>query len=229
MRNIGYALMLCAGLVGCSAAPDASSQFNPAKTPLMPLDGGKTIGPGGGRVSVGPLTLDFPPGAVSERVHITVVPVQPGRPADPTDEIGPAVPVRPPVTFSVWVRPEDLSLSQPVRVTFATGADVTTAALALALPRPTHELAWEPLPGQGRSPGLVWSLSRHLGIFGLVQVDCCSGVSGVGDCSLRCDVGPLHYVCDGRSDDPTCCDPFTGSPQEEPLTLCQISPPDLGR
>jgi hypothetical protein len=227
MWNIGYALVL-AGIV---AGPGCSKEPGPPEMPPMtsiPMFGGRNIGPEGGGVSVGPVTVVLPPGALSHRVRISVEPVTPGQPADPGERNGPVVPLLPPVTTPSSVQPADLVLSRPVQVIFATDANVATVALARLSPQPDRTLAWEPLSGQGRSPGLLWAKSDHLGIFGLVQVNCCSGTTMDNGCTISCDVGPLHYVCDGPAGDASCCDPFGSSPQGEPVQLCGVPAPDLG-
>lgn len=213
MRPGALALL---GLVACSAPAPPPDDPEPPPADLAVVSGGRLIGPAGGRVSVGPVTLEFPEGALGETVRITVTPVRPGGPTEPGS---PPVPTEPAPSATVAVTPADLPLRRAVKISIATEREIASLAVARVGPLPPLLAAWQPLPAQGRSPSLVWAQSPFLGTFGLVPVSCCTD-SGVASCSVRCDVGGLRYRCDAESGKAGCCDAYARTPQQGIDALC---------
>ncbi|MCS6913591.1 MAG: hypothetical protein RMK29_09685 [Myxococcales bacterium] len=217
MRRVAPCLVLAAqaGLVACTmSATEPEAELHSGGADLSVVGGARLLGPGGGRLSVGPVTVEFPPGALAETVRITLTPVRPGAQVEPGDL---TVPLEPPSIAPVRIGPESLLLHRPLKVSIATQQDMqemTVARVGRLLPQTT---AWLPLPGQGRSPSLLWAQTTHLGVFALVPATCCRDGA---TCSVRCDVGPLRYRCMGSSGQPGCCDPFARPPQWGEPPLC---------
>ena len=208
------ALLLLSACAAPSALPIVEEP-PPEPADLAAVSGGKSIGPAGGRVSVGPVTLEFPEGALTETVRITVTPVRPGGEVEPGDA---RVPTEPPPAAPVLVGPANLMLRRPVKVSFATASDAPQAVARVAI-LPPQPSAWMPLSGQGRSPSLFWAQSPYLGVFAVVPVSCCE-VSDVATCSTRCDVGALRYRCDAAPGRTGCCDPYARTPRTGGDLLC---------
>lgn len=220
MRWVAPCLILAAqaGLAACTV-PEAGPEVEllAEGADLSVVSGARVLGPAGGRLSVGPITLEFPEGALAETVRITVTPVRPGAPVEPGDLV---VPVEPLPIAPVRVGPESLLLRRPVKVSIATQRNVQEVTVARVGLFPPQTAAWLPLPGQGRSPSLLWAQTPYLGVFALVPATCCG--DGVA-CSVRCDVGPLRYRCEGAPGRPGCCDPFARMPQWGEPPLCSLT------
>lgn len=205
-------LCLTLGITACSAAAEDGFPpplVRPPTTGVPVTSGGKVIGPAGGRLSVGPVALEFPEGALAEPVRITV--------AQPAE--GMAAPEEPAAMLQVVVGPE-VGLRRPVRVTFTTAADVLGWAVGRQGEWGVQGRVWLPLPAQQTSPGLIWGQTSYLGTFGLVAARCCKESIGVDQpCEVGCDVGPLRYACEGLGGG-ACCDPYARNPSADPKPRC---------
>lgn len=205
-RAFGPLPVVLSALWGC-AADDLGGAGVPALPEVSEIPGGKTIGPSGGRVSVGSFTLEVPEGAVGVPVRISVVAVRKGLPAEPLAE------------SPVQVEPPSLELRRLVRVSFTTAADSARVVVAHLSPYGDKGPTWLPLAGQRPSPGLRSAEAEALGTFALVPARCCTETGVEPACSVGCDVGALHYRCEGKGGG-TCCDVFARSPLPGQTALC---------
>lgn len=186
--------------------------------------GSQLVGRDGARFSVGPVTLEFPDGAVAAPVRITVMPSRAGDLVDPRDETGQVVPTRPQVYGPVRIGPVDLPLSRSIKIMFAAPPETPGVTLSVARVAPLagqQAWAWLPLSGQRSSPGLLWTQTAQLGVFGLIALQCCSPPpQGGARCAVACDTDDLRYRCDASDGQRECCDPLASPPQQDTPAGC---------
>lgn len=200
----GQSFLLCLLVGACQGAEGMPPEQDAAAH--AGSHAARTIGPEGGRVTAGPVSLDIPAGALASATSVRLVPLGPG-------DLGAPLPETLLGLGAVRAEPTDLKLLHPARLSFAsTEGDLQGVAVARGAVFATQPFVWQPLPGQHSSPGLLWAQALRLGVFGLLPVTCCAGPSDGGVCALRCDAGPLRYACRGLLEQRECCDPFVGTP-----------------